>query len=159
MKYILMLVTVLFSSCMLPAMVVDNTQEFYHLSKFSGISLYDLDIPYPDTVERACYFIWEQVEYADDTSDEWKTPLRTWNDRKGDCEDIAILLMNILYCETGLKTNLILVDSAKMRNIVDGGRINHALVEINGRPFEPMWGRYVDCPVAYRYTFDEVFGR
>ena len=81
----------------------------------------------------------------------------------GNCDDFAILYMNIMYAMTGEKCNLILVDrfigqEEDSRAIVEGGRVDHAVIErANGLLIEPYTGLPVNDVIRYRFTFDEVF--
>lgn len=97
------------------------------------------------------------ISYATEDEENWQSPKQTIKRGKGDCEDFAILYLNILYYNTGEKANIILVHSPT-RKVISGGRVNHCIVELeDGTQIEPQSGREVDYVVKYRYTFNEVF--
>jgi transglutaminase-like putative cysteine protease len=75
-------------------------------------------------------FLCFSIDFVSDNEDVWATAKQTYNRGFGDCEDIAILYLNILYSELGIKGNLalLLVDT---RSYILGGSINHAIVEVN----------------------------
>jgi hypothetical protein len=49
----------------------------------------------------------ENIRYAADEVDHWKTPEETYNDRTGDCEDISLLFMYFLW-EQGETSEMVL---------------------------------------------------
>ncbi len=106
------------------------------------------------------------VEYAKDIIEGTKQPKKTLESKKGDCEDFAVLYLNILYVRFGIKGSIILVDDVKFkehhrntRAIREGGEISHAMIKVNGVIIEPQNGRVYRgyYPIGYEYSFDEVF--
>lgn len=55
-------------------------------------------------------FVNSYINYELDEFDYWKKPSDTWNEKKGDCEDKALLFCNIYYSITHNYTDLYLVD-------------------------------------------------
>jgi hypothetical protein len=111
-------------------------------------------------------YIQTKVSYkADIGPDTWSSPQDTLARGYGDCDDYSILFINLIYILTGEKFSLILVDSNltqySSRAVVDGGFINHAIVQApNGRYVEPQNGWFLDVPkVGFKYTFHEVFNK
>lgn len=111
-------------------------------------------------------YIQTKVSYkADVGPDQWSSPQETLARRYGDCDDYSILFINLIYILTGEKFSLILVDNNltqySSRAVVDGGYINHAIVQApNGRYVEPQNGLFLDVPkVGFKYTFHEVFNK
>jgi hypothetical protein len=75
-----------------------------------------------------------------------------------DCKGRVIMAMIILYVEFGIKTNLVLTDLYNSRVIIEGGKVNHAVIEYNGQLFDPMYlGMSIYVPIQYIYYFDDVF--
>ena len=75
----------------------------------------------------------------------------------GDCEDVSLLYLNILYVSTGKKGSLVLVE-VPGRGVVHGGDINHAIVEVDGVLIDPQTGMVGNYKIAYRYSFYDIFG-
>ena len=164
MKYVVLLV-VLFSGC--NAWMDADLQ-----SKAAGHELYYIEIPNAENDIKtfwdiACW-IRNNVEYIEDANaDTWENPEVTYNRGYGDCDDMAILFMNIAYFRFGIKCDFAAVDGNKISipdldtrkqyTIVDGGRVTHALVYYAGNYYDPLFG-LVNCEkVGYTYSFDEVF--
>lgn len=146
---IILSLVVLFNSCNL----YDVGSDVMYGLKAGGKELYH----HPDfaSVENISQYIKDHVTYKVDEVDTWSSPKETMDRGYGDCDDIAILYLNILYIKTGKKGNLLL--GYVRREIVSGGDINHAFVEVDGFPIEPTTGRKVVWKVGYRYSFDHVF--
>lgn len=87
--------------------------------------------------------------------DYWQSPRETLDRCTGDCEDLAILFLNIYYQYTQIKGNLVLVHTD--RAVTDGGKINHAVVEIDGVVFDPQNPSAIYTYIGYTYTFDTLF--
>jgi len=99
----------------------------------------------------------DRVEYiADRYGDDWASPVETIERGYGDCEDFARLFLNILFIRFGIKGNMVLVETT--RTYVNGGDVNHAYVEIDGKMYESQYGWRVDkIKVGWRYTHNELF--
>lgn len=148
-------ILVILGSCRLTS--IDETTDAKYKELASGHSLYFNDLFYNLTsINTISGFIWSNHSYKTDNTDIWSNPETTFKRGYGDCEDFVILFMNILYISTGTKANLVLVDTND-RSIVEGGEVNHAVVEVNGVLYEPTLGIVVNYPVRYRYKFNEVF--
>ena len=118
---------------------------------FSNCLMYDYDMPYynislPETESRltGCHsldeklillsdFVLMNIEYIEDNRDSWQTPEETINRGKGDCEDISLLWMWLVYQYTGSLPKLIVITSfsgwshayADYRNQFQFNFINH----------------------------------
>jgi hypothetical protein len=93
------------------------------------------------------------VRYEPEEEDNWRMPEETYHRGKGDCEDLAILLMYFLW-ENGEASELVIVGS----NEIQPGS-HHALVRYDGEllegyGFEVKEGRY--GAVERSYTFQEA---
>lgn len=73
---------------------------------------FKFDSPRFENVEEACLWINNNIRYKKDANDYWKLPQETLDDRSGDCEDQALLLMGIVKYQMGDDLELIVVDSS-----------------------------------------------
>jgi hypothetical protein len=82
-----------------------------------------------DTYPKIAKWINNHVNYKTESRYEhnWQNPEYTLQRGYGDCEDIALLFMNIYYVSTGNKMDLILVLLSN-KQIVKGGKIDHAML-------------------------------
>jgi hypothetical protein len=131
-------------------------------------SLYDsISFRALNTIDKALWYSSSHnLVYISETGyiDDWKDPEKTIADGGGDCEDFCILFLNILFINTGIKGDIVLInESATSRNIVNGGNINHAAIMINGCIFDVVGERaYSEIEsskfdIGYIYAFDEIF--
>lgn len=105
------------------------------------------------------------VEYRYDDIYEWSDPGVTLARGYGDCNDMAILYMNIAYVALGIEMELVLVEDAKidysvpqpMKSIESGGFVDHVMVRYDGVLISPYYGTVVEGPVGYYYSFWQVF--
>ena len=108
---IIILITIIFS-CTIPE--VENFE--FNNPKFNNI-------------KEACEWINNNIKYKKENGNNWKLPQETLDDKNGDCEDMAILLMAIMEYQKGYESELIIV---KLDN-----NIYHAIV---------LWkDKYYDC--------------
>ena len=131
------------------------------------------EIEEPEQIAR---WIYHHVDYEWDVVDHWQSPKETLDNGTGDCEDFAILYMNILYVKWGVKSDLVFVmDDGRSveegevvrvavcvrdvsRRIEKGGWYNHAVVWLDdGNMISAQGGRVCHADPAFVYTFDEVF--
>lgn len=84
-------------------------------------------------------------------------PQVIWERGYGDCDQFAIVLMNILYVELGMKPQFVATNILRTRSVVEGGEASHAAIYLNGKVYEPQTGQVVDYTVNYTYSFEEVF--
>ena len=68
---------------------------FNKWQKFTPTQKYLDTVKYIKTVTELDYFL-DKIEYTSDKSDYWQTPEETLNRGKGDCEDFARLVLDIL---------------------------------------------------------------
>lgn len=142
------------SSC---SAVFDMTMDASNMLKCDGMELYHAgfaEIEEPDDIAR---WIYANIKYEWDYVDHWQTPKETMDSRTGDCEDMAILYINILYVRFGVKADMALVNDDG-RQIVDGGWYNHAVVALpDGRLISAQGGRLCDESMCFLYTFKDLF--
>ena len=128
-----------------------------------------------ETLDDVVPWIWNFIDYASEDVDQWNSPQLTLIRGYGDCEDIAILAMNIAYVALGVEFDLVLVNldltlrslesygivcpyHSNERTVVGGGNINHAMLSRLGKVYEAQQS-LVDpylIPVEYVYRFKEV---
>ena len=110
------------------------------------------------SIDDIYIYLDQNIAYKkDNIIDNWATAESTYNNGFGDCEDKAILFLNILYLKFRIKGNLILLNTNN-RAIVTGGVINHAVVEFDGIIIDPV-SLIESKPtiVMFYYEFDELF--
>lgn len=124
----------------------------------AGRHLYYGDFSEIETRRDIVPYIRARVSYKSESVDEATDPEHTLSRGYGDCEDFAILYMNILYVVFQEESSIACVDIDKRRAVVEGGSVNHAIVQLqDGQLIEPQSGYVVDCPVGYRFSFWTVF--
>lgn len=67
------------------------------------------------SISEACSWVNQNIEYKSDVENDWKHPLKTLEDRNGDCEDQAMLVLYL--CQ----------DAEAMLSIVKYGNGLHAV--------------------------------
>ena len=132
--------------------------DYYFEEKAQGHRLYEIPLFHQiNNREWASSLLAAQIIWIEDEEDSWWNPETTWTLGQGDCEDIAILYLNILYFGTGRKGKLVLVGYGK--DIVNGGfATKHCIVQFDGEYFDPITGTaYGKSEIMYEYSFDTVF--
>ena len=92
---------------------------------------YQFDFPYGNeiqTVYDSYLWVFVNTTYQEDIDGEWKTPEETYNDRGGDCEDLAILMMYLCYQYAGQTPTMLEID-------LNGKR--HMVVEVDSKLYDP----------------------
>jgi hypothetical protein len=133
-KYLIIFVTILFTACYMP-------------------SRDGADVPLFQNVEEAQYWIVKNIEYAYDEDiynrDEWQTPAETVKYGRGDCEDMAILLMYIINTQWEGKPNLVVTEYR-------GGY--HAIVEWKGVYYDSVTSHKIESPIIiWTWSFEMTF--
>jgi hypothetical protein len=147
------ILAVLFTSC---EPMFNSIIDEMNYNNIDGMELYNgdfSDIGEPKDIAR---WIAKNIGYKYDNGDYWQSPKETMNRGTGDCEDMAILYINILYVKFGIKSDLALIQES--RQVVEGGKYNHAVVSLpDGRLISAQGGRECHEKVRFIYTFDEIF--
>lgn len=148
---------ILFMGCELESSSMRIDSLIYERINDGSLEIYASDyLPDFSTYFNLGFKLRHMIEYKVDIRDEFQSPEETFLNKSGDCEDFAILYINILYVKKGEKANLVLIEDS--RTIIEGGNANHAVVQLsNGDLIEPQTGRRVDSDVKYSYSFDELF--
>jgi len=125
---------------------------------YSNIPLYYADFGSIYSLDDISDYIGEHVKYKKDIGkDHAQSPQETLTLGTGDCEDLALLFINIAYVTLDIKCDLIRVNT---RKIVEGGRTTHATVLTpDGIIIEPLSGRVVNYTIRYIYFFDDIFNK
>jgi hypothetical protein len=138
--------------------------DTYYGDRAAGHTLYYYQLPPASAIDeiKISTWIYYHISYEADPDDIWKDPQQTIADGCGDCEDFCILFMNLMYIYHNIKCDLVLVDydncTSSSKQILDGGYIDHAIIRLNERYFDPILSTYVTySKIGYLYTFDEVF--
>lgn len=90
---------------------------------------FEFNNPEFNNMQEACEWINQNIKYKSDYYDYWKLPQETLDDKNGDCEDQALLLMGIMKYQKGYNSELIIVQ-------IDS-TTSHAIVKYNDK--------YYDC--------------
>ena len=137
----------------------DDFLDRHYSGKASGHNLVVLD----EWAEIESYtdiarWINKNVTYkSDGGSDHFQGPEETITLGTGDCEDFALLFMNIAYVVFGTKFDLAVVDHTKQ--VVDGGHIDHAELVLGNVSYSAFSGReIIRGSIGYRYSFGHVYG-
>ena len=148
MKYIsFVLIIILFGSC---SLIIDS----YTYNKIGdGFDLYNsTDFEGLDSFPQIADFLREKITY--ESSTEWKSPKNTYESGIGDCEDIAVLFMNIAYFTMNVKMDLA---TTYLRSISKGGVINHAELYYDGFIYDIYCGiKIYNRSPQYIYKFYEI---
>jgi hypothetical protein len=149
------ILAVLFTSC---GPMFNSIIDEMNYNNIDGMELYNGDFSDITRPSRIGRWIYDTIEYKLDTSDHWQTPEETLTLGTGDCEDMALLYINILYLRFGEKADMATVDSE--RTVVKGGYYNHMVVSLqDGRLINAQGGSEFHGEVKFLYTFDEIFTR
>lgn len=174
-KILSLLIAVLFTaSCTLYSQAIeDSRDEFrdeYYSELVTGHEVYfgtdeqNAEWMKFETVPEVSAWVVKNIKYVEDASEEFSNPEVVLERGYGDCDDFALLIMNIIYVRFDIKTDLILLDayinpSTESRVIIEGGSINHATIGYNGQVFYLYDLRicYIEPIVGYAFSFDYTF--
>lgn len=154
MKYIILITLILlFIGC-------DMMQDNFNYDKIGdGYELYYSDEwSELETYEDAMRWVYDNIVYTieEGDNDVWQSPKTTMSLRTGDCEDMAILFINILKIRFGVEASLITYDIS--RSVVNGGDQNHAIVEYDGVFYDAQYDAILNnITVGYIYIYRELF--
>ncbi len=103
-------------------------------------------------------YIKDHVKYeSDGLTSKTQPPEATMSRGKGDCEDFALLFMNIANVALGVNMDLVVTDKPTNRTVDAGGIPWHVAVRYNGKVYEPQNGYQLNYEIRYSYTYQEVF--
>ena len=158
----LLVIAVLMSILSSCSLMYDIQDDVFYDEIGDGYSLYTPEwIDEIDDISDVQEVISNHITYESESGDTWQSPETTCEKGTGDCEDYAILMIDILYLKFGTEANLAIVESDECRSVVNGSLdVDHAIVECDGVYYEAtakFYKTYDDVTVCYRYTFDELF--
>lgn len=153
MKNLIMVIVVAmaFSGC---KQIIDFGTDCAAADRYSEIPIYYGGFYSIKVEEQIPFWMTDRVTYR--MSNDLATPEQAVVTGYGDCEEFALLYLNILYVVFGKKGELCLVEYG--RTVEAGGRsCNHAVVRYDGKLIEPLSGSVVHYEVCYSYKFDDIF--
>jgi hypothetical protein len=149
---ILVVLTVIsLSSC---KQIVDYGTDLASADRYRHIPIYYNS--FWGMTDEAWIPLWMDAHITYTQSSDLQTPAECVASGYGDCEEFALMYLNIMYVMFGKKGELCLVESG--RTVEAGGRdCNHAVVRYGSTIIEPMTGREAHYVVCYSYKFDDIF--
>jgi len=108
---------------------------------------YAFCIPEIDSIEETFEWVSLNVTSKADESEYWQTPDETMELLTGDCEDQAILLMYLIYKNTGIKSEMCIVHG-KTKGKID---VFHAVMKCENV--------FYDCPARSQGDLDYLILR
>ncbi len=150
-------ITILICLVLLTLFSCDVLSDYVYEQRYNNQTLFFIEEAMGcESLSSIGIFLSDNISYTADTGEDCaQSPEETWRSQSGDCEDFAILFMNIAYFSLGIKCELVLVQMS--RSVENGGEMNHAAVRYNGIVYEPQTGETLTTSVSYYYTFDTVF--
>jgi len=112
-----------------------------------------------NSFEDIAEWIGKNVRYANEYVDHWDDPKVTVLRGYGDCDDYAILFMNIAYVRWGIELDFVAVNrhDRQATNLEP----DHAEIRYGWNTYSIYTGRPIKdiTYIYYMYTFDEMFRR
>lgn len=134
--------------------IVDYGTDCAAADRYSNTPLYYGNFSFIRDETLIPFWMDQRVTYK--MSNDLATPEQTVITGYGDCEEFALLYLNIMYIRFGKKGDLCLVVHG--RTVEAGGReCNHAVVRYGSTLIEPRTGNQVYYTVCYSYKFDDIF--
>jgi len=152
----LVIVVVALMGCVLPSS--SGSAEDMQYKTIFRTAIYRGDFSSVKTQADITPWIKSHIRYqADPTGSEVVNSLtKTVELGYSDCEEMALMYLDILYIKFDIKGQFLCVDSSA-RHVGTGGATDHALVRVDGVQIDPKTGRVCDFPVAFYYDFDDLF--
>ena len=133
-----------------------HNHSLYYIPQFDDLHSYE-DITHWIRFENEIYY------KTEGSTDVWKDPEQTIADKGGDCEDLALLFINIAYYALGEELSMALVEQDGIsivsdKAIVEGGEIDHAMVVLSdGNLYDPLYQWMKEGDVGYILKFADLF--
>ena len=135
--------------------VLDEVTDDEYGDRYSNIALYYGDFSSIQNEKDIPLWINSHIRYL--ASDNLQTLAECMRSGHGDCEEKALMYLNIMYIVFHKKGELCVVSTSD-RKIEGGGQdSNHAVVRYDGIIIEPATGRPTNYNVHYSYSFDHIF--
>lgn len=111
------------------------------------------------TIQQAAQWAKAEIYYEDDGDlDIWSNPEIVLSRGYGDCDDYALLMMNICYVALNIKPDLVL-RLVEDRTVDIGGSVNHCEIRIGGENYSVYTGLCLgEIENGFSYSFEHVFG-
>jgi hypothetical protein len=154
-KIVLILLVLMSLSCSLYDVVADAV---YEIRIQKADIYYHEDFESLHTIEDIQDYLYDNLAYKADTTDSWSNAEKTFSEGYGDCDDFAILFMNIYYIVFGDKLDFALIDY--FRTVSEGGStVGHvALITPQGEIISARGeGISQNVFIGYYYSFDLFF--
>lgn len=170
MRACLIIFSILICGCVLDPSYADN----YNNEKFNEkldipLSTHDININHVSQIDN---YLDSIIRYQDnDYADKWQSLEESKDIGYGDCEDFCIGFTDILMRKFGKNSEVVLIDAStasltglyygqvtvdmnKTRKIEAGGKINHAMVRVDGVIVDPQDGMIYNAVVSFSYTIN-----
>ena len=149
-KILFVLVAMLMMGC---DIAVDN----YLYNKLSGKTLYYGDFSGIETIDDIAPWVNKHIRPRE--QDTYRDVEEILKDGHGDCNDMALVWINIAYVVFGEKYSMVIVKYERPRAIVDGGLyFNHAVVLIGSECLDVYLNKLVIYEtIYYKYSFENIF--
>ena len=134
----------------------------YGTDAATGSRYSDMDIYYGpflgvETEADIPYWMDMHVHYKTN-KDTVQSPEEFVSSGYGDCDEFALLYLDIMYVVFRKKGEICIVKSG--RTVEAGGRdYNHTVVRYGSTIIEPMTGKVAHYEVGYSYAFDDIFNK
>lgn len=148
----ILLVVVTLTGCQ---QVLDEVTDDEYGDRYSGISLYYGDFSSIRYESGIAFWINSHIHYQ--ASSHLQTLAECVASGHGDCEEKALMYLNIMYIVFHKKGELCVVSTSDRKIEAGGQDSNHAVVRYNGIIIEPATGRPTNYNVHYSYSFDHIF--
>lgn len=135
--------------------VLDEVTDDEYGDRYSNMGLYYGDFSGIHYENGVAGWINTHIRYQ--ASSHLQTLAECMESGHGDCEEKALMYLNIMYLVFHKKGELCVVSTSD-RTIEAGGQdSNHAVVRYGGVIIEPATGRPTNYNVHYSYSFDHIF--
>jgi hypothetical protein len=154
---LIMLSILLLNSCDLKRLQDERNDNYYTNEFIKKTDLYypsDFDVDKINSVYDIAYWVKKRVEDSDEYSHTWRSVEEMLSSGKVNCKGYSLIFINLYYIKYGVKCSMLFVDTT--RTIVEGGEIDHAVVEVNGKQIDPQYGWSSYYVIGYKYSFDEL---
>lgn len=135
--------------------VLDEVTDDEYGDRYSNIALYYGDFSSIQNEKDIPLWINSHIRYL--ASDNLQSLYECVVSGHGDCEEKALMYLNIMYIVFHKKGELCIVDSTDRKIEAGGTDCDHAAVRFDGVLIEPALGSPADYKVCYSYSFNHIF--
>ena len=144
-----------FASCTM----IDSFRDSYYSDHIGKHSLYYGDFGEINSLYDVSIWIWHNIEFREETGDNWPSPQETVERGWADCKGISLLAINILKTELNLEFDLALMDRDP-RTVISGGVVDHAEIFHNNTLYKALYLPNTYEPsveICYLYKHEDIF--